>query len=113
MAKMEQIPLITVLDLLPLKKNTERLGPQMAKQIRRILKSNDVRLQGSFRLEMPKEKSPSSTTAQVRILENNPQFAVIEITCSCGEKTNIRCEYAASQTTSKTPQQKLVPEQHK
>ena len=85
----------------------------MAKQIRRILKSNDVRLQGSFQLELPKEKSTPAATAQVRVLENNPQFTVLEITCPCGEKTNIRCEYAASQTTPKTPQQKLVPEQHK
>jgi hypothetical protein len=32
----------------------------------------------------------------VRIAESNSEFAVLEITCSCGSKINVRCEYANS-----------------
>jgi hypothetical protein len=36
---------------------------------------------------------------QARIVENHPKFADIEITCSCGTKTYVRCEYIDTQTT--------------
>jgi len=40
----------------------------------------------------------------VNIVENQPEFAVIEITCSCGTKTYIRCEYAAAESLAEGPQ---------
>ena len=67
----------------------------------RILKSNDVKLQGRFQLDMAHistktAKSQNSTLAapQVRIVEKHSEFAVIEITCSCGTITHLKCEYA-------------------
>jgi hypothetical protein len=71
-----------------------------------ILKSEDVKLEGRFRLDVaqlqsptggPKEKSPPVAAPQVRIVENHPEFADIEITCSCGIKTHLKCEYAGTQ----------------
>ena len=35
--------------------------------------------------------SPNSPA--VKILEANPDFAMLEITCSCGKKTNVKCNY--------------------
>jgi len=73
----------------------------MIKTAGRILKSNDVRLEGRFNLEVtnagsnvPKQQVAASAEPQVRVLENNPQYAVIEVTCCCGRKTSLKCEYA-------------------
>jgi hypothetical protein len=76
----------------------------MPKTTGQILKSNEVKLEGQFRLDVTqvqsqisglKEKSPALSAPQVRIVENNPEFADIEITCSCGIKTRLKCEYDA------------------
>jgi len=70
----------------------------------RILKAGDIKLEGRFRLDVAqpgqnveKDKSAILSTPQVRITENHPEFAVIEVTCRCGSKTYIRCDYAAAQ----------------
>ena len=67
----------------------------------RILKSNDVKLQGRFQLDMAhistkatKSQNSALAAPQVRIVEKHSEFAVIEITCSCGTKTHLKCEYA-------------------
>ncbi|NIS49662.1 MAG: hypothetical protein GWN67_19815 [Phycisphaerae bacterium] len=71
-----------------------------------ILKSDEVKLEGQFRLDLaqvqshtggPKGQSPALKAPQVRIVENHPEFADIEITCSCGIKTHLKCEYAGTQ----------------
>ena len=69
----------------------------------RILKSNDVKLEGQFHLDvehagsdLPKQQIAASSAPQVRILENHPQYAVIEVTCSCGTKMSLKCEYAGA-----------------
>ena len=66
-----------------------------------VLKSDEVELQGRFHLNVgqvapgqAKQKFTASTTPQVRIVENHSEFAVIEINCSCGTKSYLRCEYA-------------------
>lgn len=67
-----------------------------------ILKSDEVELEGRVQLDVlqsqlnkggPKGTKEVSAIKQVRILENHPEFAVIEITCCCGERTYLRCEY--------------------
>ena len=72
----------------------------MEKVTGHILKSGEVNLEGQFRLDVPqlataKQKAGniSSGAAEVHIVETQPQFAVIEIICSCGTKTYLRCEY--------------------
>jgi hypothetical protein len=68
----------------------------------RILKKQDVELQGQYRLDVGQAGSlPAETGSvpkQARILENHPEYAVIEVTCSCGTKMVLRCEYAGAQT---------------
>ena len=79
----------------------------MVKTSGRILKSEDVVFDGQYHLGMGRVqigrdespgKKPASGPAQVRILENHPNYAVLEITCMCGEKICVRCEYANSRT---------------
>ena len=79
----------------------------MEKAAGRILKNHDVKMEGLFRLKAGqtskssgrKKSGEASSPPQVRIVEKHPEFAVVEVICSCGEKTDIRCEYAAAQST--------------
>jgi hypothetical protein len=75
----------------------------MIKTAGRILKSNDVKLEGQFHLEvtnagsqMPKLQTAASSEPRVRVMENHPQYAVIEVTCGCGRKMSLKCEYATT-----------------
>lgn len=75
----------------------------MEKTAGHVLKSNDVKLEGRFRLDAggdaPERANAGNVTLaqpQVLIVENQPEFAVMEVTCRCGEKTHIRCEYLAT-----------------
>jgi hypothetical protein len=77
---------------------------QMPKLIRRVLKASEVQSQGSFRLELEPKAAPQAggsphapVPARIRIAENHPQFALVEVTCSCGKTTFVRCEYAESE----------------
>lgn len=72
----------------------------MEKTAARILKGSDIKLEGTFCLDagqpapaVARDKNNSSVPVQARIVEKQPQYAVIEITCSCGTKTHIKCEY--------------------
>ena len=72
----------------------------MEKAVGHILKSNEVRLEGRLQLNLAQAESSlaqgghrASATQQVRIVENQAEFAVIQMTCSCGTKTYLRCEY--------------------
>jgi hypothetical protein len=71
----------------------------MKKTMGRILKSSDVTLEGTLLLDVQqaqpsvfKTNGAGSVTA-ANIVENHPEFAVIEIACSCGAKTRLRCNY--------------------
>ncbi len=73
----------------------------MKKTTGRILKSNDVILEGRFCLDtgqnIPGQKSITTTEPQVKILENQNEYALISITCSCGTQTLVKCEYAQTE----------------
>ena len=71
-----------------------------------IIKSGDIEIQGSIQLGLTGPSVSRSTAGrqaevsanhQVTILENTAQFAVLEITCGCGEKIRVRCEYSNAQ----------------
>ncbi len=75
----------------------------MTKAARRIIKKSNVKLEGKFTLDIvqpepdqPKQPGTALVEPQVRIVENQPECAVIEITCSCGTGMYLRCEYAGS-----------------
>ena len=70
-----------------------------------IIKGDNIKLEGRFHLDArqaaprpQKTQNAPSVSAEVRIVENHPEFAVIELTCSCGKKTFLRCNYAVGQT---------------
>jgi hypothetical protein len=75
----------------------------MIKTVGRIIKSKDIKLEGRFLLDVanlgsdsPRPQAATSITPQVRVLESHPQYAVIEVTCSCGSKMSLKCDYAAA-----------------
>ena len=83
----------------------------MGKAVGRILKSEDVELQGRIQLDMVQvagqiktQGAASSTIANAHIAESHPEFAVIELICGCGAKTYLRCEYADGQPCVQSPQ---------
>jgi len=86
----------------------------MVKTARHILKSADVKLEGCCHLDIGtgqtaagqvKGTSTALTTPQVCVVQSHAQFAVIEVTCSCGTKTLVRCEYADVQSADHEPNQ--------
>jgi hypothetical protein len=76
----------------------------MNKTVARILKSDDVKVEGRFQLNVAQARKTEGQCTMVdgqwraRIVENHVDFAVIEITCRCGARTYLRCEYASSKT---------------
>jgi len=77
-----------------------------------LLKSNEVKVEGQFHLDVEptapppqQQANPTLAESQVRILENHPEYAIIELTCTCGNKSNIRCQYEGPQSTANEPQQ--------
>ncbi len=79
----------------------------MIKPTRHILKAEEVAICDPFHLDLhpavppagPEappagpEAPPAGTGPRVRIAQNHPQHAIIEVTCPCGKTTYIRCEY--------------------
>lgn len=73
----------------------------MLKTTGRVLKAGQVQWQGSLRLDVhPKAgsgaevPSDAAAPAKIRIVENQSQFALFEVTCACGKTMFVRCEYS-------------------
>ena len=69
----------------------------------RVLKSNNVNIEGKFHLGMSQVNSdyPGDMNAvikkpQATIIENNEEYVVIQINCSCGQAICIRANYPKS-----------------
>jgi hypothetical protein len=73
----------------------------------KVMKKEDVAVGGSVRIRpgeglAPVRTNVSSRTCpptagipqQARIIESNAEYAIIEITCSCGLRSHIQCNYA-------------------
>ena len=72
-----------------------------------ILKSDDVKLEGRYRLEVvqdefervePAQANDPPAAPQAQIVESHADHAVVQVVCSCGAKVNVRCDYAEAQT---------------
>ncbi len=88
----------------------------MTKAARRIIKKSNVILEGKFTLDIvqpepdqPKQPGTALVEPQVRIVENQPEFAVIEITCSCGTGMYLKCEYAGAKAPEVAQKQNGEP----
>ena len=91
----------------------------------RVLKSEHVELEGlcyldgaqpAFSGTEPSQAHPAVAAAGVRILENHREYALIEVTCPCGRKMALRCEYAGAQAPANPQMQNgtsAVPSQKK
>ena len=82
----------------------------------RIIKAKDIKLDGNFRLNTGYADSntpnasagngiASGTTLQVNIVENHAEYAVLEVTCSCGAKTHLKCQYENTQANQQPQNQ--------
>jgi len=76
----------------------------MQKRTGQVLKSNQVELDGKFQLKPgqaqvnnARPNNPVLAAPQVKILENNPEYAIIGVTCCCGTEFTVRCDYADAQ----------------
>ncbi|MBE0534101.1 MAG: hypothetical protein IH624_00425 [Phycisphaerae bacterium] len=87
----------------------------MTKDKVRVIKGDQVRMCGSVCLglqatsgctrlipvgssasaRMPAGRKDAPAPQQARILESNDEYAIIEVTCSCGAKSHIQCNYAS------------------
>ena len=92
----------------------------MGKTAGRILKGNTVKLEGQFHLDLAqvetnsqKAQGVASAAPHVRIVENRTEFAVMEITCSCGTRTYLKCEYGGAEASTKGSAPDQVPDQTK
>lgn len=70
---------------------------------RHVLKADEVTFDSPFHLGLdpgaPGREAPPSCVSEdprVRIAENGPEYAVLEVTCACGRTTYIRCDYGAA-----------------
>jgi hypothetical protein len=71
----------------------------MRRKVIRVLKKGQVKVGGSVQLDsvggVDSAAGPAGSTAQqARIVESNNEYAIIEITCSCGQKTHVQCNYS-------------------
>jgi len=72
----------------------------MMQTMNRVLKSSEVEIDGRCNLDIGHSVSPAQpgksnagAAANAKILDNNNEYTLIELTCSCGQKTLVRCEY--------------------
>jgi len=72
--------------------------------MRHVLKANEVQFAGPLQLPLDPAALPgtggpmvASEPAHIRIAENHPEYALVEVTCSCGKITRVRCDYAPTQ----------------
>jgi hypothetical protein len=75
----------------------------MERNTERVLKSSDVELSGRIQLpgiatnhDASARSAQPSFPADATIVENNSDFALIEVVCPCGRKTIVKCEYKAA-----------------
>ncbi len=78
----------------------------MIKPTRHMWKPDEVAICDPFHLDLnpaplpAAPEAPAATTGpSVRIAQNHPQYAIIEVTCPCGKTTYIRCEYDTGKGT--------------
>jgi len=75
----------------------------MDEKTQRVIPADNVKIDGQVRLGLNAAADRSKTAAASSpnlnapgafIVEKNPQFLVVEVTCTCGKKTYLRCEFA-------------------
>ena len=71
--------------------------------MRHVLKASEVHLASPVQLSLDQGSAPApqagaapvaAAPARIRIAETHPEYALMEVTCSCGKITYVRCDYA-------------------
>ena len=81
----------------------------MERNMRQILKASEVQFEAPVQLGLvpgatsapaPPQPAPAAgpMQARARIAETNAEYALIELTCACGQTTYLRCDYEPAQT---------------
>ncbi len=68
----------------------------MEKVTGQILKGSDIQVSGTRQINItavPSAQPQPKGPATARLLQSGDGFALIELTCSCGIKTTIKCNY--------------------
>lgn len=77
------------------------------KTMRRILKADEVALEEPLQLSIAPaaaccghKPGAASAAPSARVAQSHAEYAVIEVTCPCGQRTYIRCDYATAGVSS-------------
>jgi hypothetical protein len=60
---------------------------------RGVLKKHEVRMVSAPAAAAPHVAAPAAGGPQARIVRQTDTEAIVEITCACGTRTQIRCAY--------------------
>jgi hypothetical protein len=75
----------------------------MDERTQRVIPADNVKIDGQVQLGLnnaaglPKSAAASSSDPNAPgafIVEKNSEFMIVEVTCTCGKKTYLRCEFA-------------------
>ncbi|MCP4452084.1 MAG: hypothetical protein GY809_11525 [Planctomycetes bacterium] len=73
----------------------------------RVLKAHEVEVSGIYSLatgrpcnQAAEDASGVAGSPQAQIVEQHPQYAVLQITCACGETLQVKCDYSPAMATS-------------
>ncbi len=76
-----------------------------------VIRADSIELGDKIQIDAPQvtaeqgqPKSTGCAVPQAVIVERQPEFAVVEITCSCGKKTHVKCEYGGTNPAAQNPQ---------
>ncbi len=72
-----------------------------------ILKAHEVEVSGFYSMATGKASCPAAPDApgvegapQAKIIEQHPQYAILEVTCACGQSLQVKCDYSQAMATS-------------
>jgi len=63
----------------------------------RIIRQAKVQLEDPYVLDLAKvcrgDGDQEDAPVPVRVVESDPQYTILEVTCGCGQKTYVRCDH--------------------
>ena len=72
----------------------------MLSKCARVIKPHEMEMNGTAHIEPAAAMVASSGIAdavqQARIIESNDSHAILELTCSCGCKSRVQCNYGTA-----------------
>lgn len=70
----------------------------------RILKNDSITVKGTHKISHKTSHSSADAAApankgepKAEIIQKEPAFAIIEVTCNCGKKIQLRCDYSSTE----------------